>query len=210
MPEFLNNSVDSYVNQLASGDSIPGGGSAAGLAGALGSALLCMSAQFTVGKPKFADFDAAAQAVLTEAAEIAEEMKKMMEEDSESFSLWGKAFEMPKSTEEEKAARKAAMQDAAKASALAPYKIAQGSYRALQLAGVLAVNCNPMLVSDVAVAAHLVKAAFHSAVINVKINLKSITDETFTAPIWANLKEMEDADALADKALTAAHEIMGF
>jgi formiminotetrahydrofolate cyclodeaminase len=210
MPDFLNNSVDSYVNQLASGDSIPGGGSAAGLAGALGSALLCMSAQFTVGKPKFADFDAAAQAVLTEAAVIAEEMKKMMEEDSESFSLWGKAFEMPRTTDDEKAARKNAMQEAAKASALAPFQIAKGAYRTLQLAGTLAVNCNPMLVSDVAVAAHLAKAAFHSAVINVKINLKSITDESFTAPIWTALTDMEDADTLAATALASAHEIMGF
>ncbi len=210
MPDFLNNSVDSYINQLASGDSIPGGGSAAGLAGALSSALLCMSAQFTVGKPKFADFDAAAQAVLTEATVIAEEMKKMMEEDSESFSLWGKAFEMPRTTDEEKAARKNAMQEAAKASALAPFQIAKGAYRALQLAGTLAVNCNPMLVSDVAVAAHLAKAAFHSAVINVKINLKSITDESFTAPIYTALQKMEDADNLAAKALLSAHEIMGF
>ncbi len=210
MPDFLNNSVDCYINQLASGDSIPGGGSAAGLAGALGSALLCMSANFTVGKPKFADFDAAAQAVLTEATVIAEEMKKMMEEDSASFSLWGKAFAMPKSTDEEKAARKAAMQNAAKASALAPYQIAKGAYRALQLAATLAVNCNPMLVSDVAVAAHMAKAAFHSAVINVKINLKSITDLAFTAPIWKDLQKMEDADALAEKTLKSAHDIMGF
>ncbi len=210
MPDFLNNSVDSYINQLSSGDSIPGGGSAAGLAGALGSALLCMSARFTIGKPKFASFDAAADAVLSEATEIAEEMKKMMEEDSASFSLWGIAFDMPKNSDEEKNARKKAIQEAAKASALAPFNIAKGAYRTLQLSTTLAVNCNPMLVSDVAVAAHLAIAAFHSAIINVKINLKSINDETFSIPISESISKMADADELAQKTLSSAHEIMGF
>jgi formiminotetrahydrofolate cyclodeaminase len=209
MPDFLRESVQQYLDQLASGDPTPGGGSAAGLTGAMGAALLCMSARFTVGREKYTAFEEHAGRVLHEADILRAQLQQLMEEDAEAYGAYRAASAMPKDTEEEKAARKAAVQEATKASAQVPMRIARQCYRLLELAGILAGNCNPYLVSDVVVATHNALAAFRSAVINVRMNLGSLQDQGFVQGMEAELQPMIDRSAsLAREALVTAYGAM--
>ncbi len=209
MPDFVTASVQDYLDRLASGEPTPGGGSAAGLTGAMGAALLCMSARFTVGREKFAAFQPEASKVLDEAIVALGDLQRLMEEDAAAYALYGAALKLPKATDDEKTRRRQAFQEAAQASALAPMAIARQSCRLLELAGALAENCNPNLVSDVVVAAHLALGAFRSAVINVRLNLRTITDADFVRPLAEELQVMVTlAPQLADAALTSAYLVM--
>ena len=209
MPDFLSGSVQQYLEQLASGAPVPGGGSAAALSGAMGAALLSMSANFTVGREKYAAFDAAASAVLAEAEAIRPVLQQLMEKDAEAFAQYGAATALPKSTDEEKAVRKNAIRDATRESAKVPMEIARKCRRLLELAGTLAVNCNPNLVSDVAVASHLALAGFHSALINVRVNLKYLDDADFVGAMEAELAPMaHNAPKLAQAALASSYRVM--
>jgi formiminotetrahydrofolate cyclodeaminase len=209
MPDFLQGSVQQYLDQLASGDPTPGGGSAAGLTGALGAALLCMSACFTVGREKYAAYDENAQRVLEEAETLRAKLQELMEEDAVAYGAYRAASALPKDTDEQKEARKAAIQESTKASAQVPLRIARHCYRLLELAGVLAGNCNPYLVSDVVVATHNALAAFRSAVINIRMNLGSLADQEFVGAMESELQPMIDRSAaLAREALKTAYEAM--
>ena len=179
MPEYLAGSLRGYLDQLASGEATPGGGSAAGLSGAMGAALLCMSARFTIGREKYAAFADNAQQVLDEAEQVRGQLAQLTEADAVAYANYRAAVALPKGTEEEQAARSAALKAATQASAQVPLHIARRCYRLLELAETLAAHCNPYLVSDVVVAAHLALAGFRSAVINIRMNLVSLGDIPF-------------------------------
>jgi formiminotetrahydrofolate cyclodeaminase len=209
MPDFLNGSVRAYLDALASGEPTPGGGSAAGLGGATAAALLCMSARFTVGREKYAAFEAAAQAVIDQAEPLRDDLQALMEADADAYAQYRAASALPKDTDAEKAARRAALQEATKVSGTVPLTIARKCIRLLELAKILATHCNPYLVSDVVVATHFALGAFHSAVINVRMNLGSLADADL-AGLWrGELADMVSvAPALAREALHTAYAAM--
>lgn len=210
MPDFLRGSLQQYLDQLASGEPVPGGGSAAGVSGALGAALLCMSARFTVGREKYAGFQEAAGAVIEEAGALRAALQRLVEEDSVAYARYGAALALPKTTDEEKAIRRQAIQDTTRDSALVPLEVVRKTYRLLELAGVLAENCNPNLVSDVAVAAHLALAGFHSALINVRLNLKFLDDQEFVKGLEAEINPLAaNAPRLSRAALESSYRVMG-
>lgn len=209
MPDFLNAPVQDYLDQLASGAPTPGGGSAAGLSGAMAAGLLSMSALFTIGRDKYLAFQEAATMVQTNAEGLRVELQHMMEEDSVAYAQYRAASSLPKETSEEQQIRQRALQDATHASAQAPLVIARHCYRLLELAGILAANCNPNLVSDVAVAAELALAGFRSAILNVRLNLRYLDDADFVAATTSELgAKTAAASAVAEKALTIAYQVM--
>jgi len=209
MPEFLHGSLQQYLDQLASGDPTPGGGSAAALNGAMGAALLCMSARFTVGREKYAAFQKNAQLVLEKADALRGLLERLTEEDAVAYANYRAASALPKGTEEEMATRTAAMREATRASAAVPLQIARHCHRLLELAGTLAGNCNPYLVSDVVVATHLALAAFRSAVINIRMNLLSLGDAPFVRHTEDELEPLiATAGPLAHAALETAYAVM--
>jgi len=209
MPDFLQGSVRQYLDRLASGDPTPGGGSAAGLTGATSAALLCMSARFTVGREKYAAFAENAGRVLAEAEILRETLQCLMEEDAAAYAGYRAAVSLPKETDAQQLARTAALQEATKTSARVPLEIAGHSYRLLELACILAGNCNPYLISDVVVATHAALAAVRSAVINVRMNLSTLQDTSFVSEIEAALQPMiARAAPLAREALAIAYRAM--
>lgn len=209
MPDFLNGTVQDYLDQLASGEPTPGGGSAAGLSGAMGAALLCMSARFTIGREKYAAFQEAATAVLEEAEQLRTELQGLTEADAVAYGQYRAAVALPKATEEEKAVRHQALQAATTASAQVPLRICRVCFRLLELAGVLAGNCNPYLVSDVVVATHLALAGFRSAIINVRMNLGVLEDLPLVDEYSRDLARMVVATPiLAQGALETAYRVM--
>lgn len=170
----------------------PGGGSISALAGALSAALAGMVANLSQG-PKYLD-------VKTEMAQIAEEADRLrlrlleaMQEDTASFSLYMAALSMPKNTEEEKAARQAAMQDGLKAAALTPLGVAESIVPVFDMVETVISRGNPNAVTDALVAAMMARSGLLGALFNVKVNLASIRDETFVAETGKRLRELEQA-----------------
>lgn len=209
MPNFLQASMQSYLDLLASGDAVPGGGSAAALAGAMGAALLCMSARFTIGRPRYADFADVAGVVLSGAEELRAKLQELVERDADAYAQYGAAIALPKGSDAEKAIRHAALQQATRASASAPMEVTRACVKVLELADRLAESCNPHLVSDVAVAAELAMSSVQSAALNVRINLRSLDDHDFVAQQAKELGELEaNAALLTQSALAKAHQVM--
>lgn len=190
MPDFLHDSVQHYLEQLASTEPTPGGGSAAGLTGAMSAALLCMSARFTVGREKYAAFQAQAAAVLAQAEELRAALEGLAEEDAQAYAQYRAASALPKVSAEEKTARYQALQQATRVSIQVPMAVLRHCARLLELADILADHCNPYLVSDVVSAVHFALAAFRGALVNVRINLASLDDAAFRDEIAQALDEL--------------------
>jgi formiminotetrahydrofolate cyclodeaminase len=200
MSDYRNGSVDAYVHDLAANLPAPGGGSGAALAGALGNALASMVGNFTVGKEKFAAVEADVQRILGELAVVRERLLQLVDEDVAVYSEVTAAYKLPKETDQEKAARSAAIERACQIAAGVPRAIAECCDKTIALAAELCDIGNPMLISDVGCAVRLAEAARHCAWLNVAINMGSIKDEAFRG-------EMQEAlDAPGRKSHELAQE----
>lgn len=193
--------VTEFVNLMASDAPAPGGGSAAALEGALGAALTAMVCALTVGKKKYVDV----QELAVESQKKAEDLKArfvdVMDRDTEAFNAVSAVFAMPKDTDEQKAARKAAMQEALKGCTKTPFEMMQLACETLELTRSLVGRLNASAASDLGCSALSLRAAIQGAWLNVLINISGIADEAFAAEYRAN------GQALLDKALPLADEI---
>jgi len=179
-----------YLDSLASGQPTPGGGSAAALVGALGAALNSMIANFTVGREKYAAVEEEVRARLAESERLRGELQRLTQADTEAYGGVSAAYKLPKSTEEEKAARAAAIEEALKASAAVPLAATRCAHAVLKAAASLVDKGNPNLITDVGVAAKFALAALECAVLNVEINLVSLKDQAYVNGIADELKPL--------------------
>ena len=193
--------VTEFVNLMASDAPAPGGGSAAALEGALGAALTAMVCALTIGKKKYADV----QELAVESQKKAEDLKArfvdVMDRDTEAFNAVSAVFAMPKDTDEQKAARKAAMQEALKGCTKTPFEMMQLACETLELTRSLVGRLNASAASDLGCSALSLRAAIQGAWLNVLINISGIADEAFAAEYRKN------GEALLAKALPLADEI---
>ena len=173
--------LDTFVNELASVSPAPGGGSTAGLAASLGAALTSMVFNLTIDNKAG---EGLAPEIIEEMKTRREEMLKLktefidlVEEDTASFNRFMSALKMPKATEEEKALRKAALDQAKVDIITTPEKIAVSAAKAWDAIELANNYGNPNAVSDAGVAALMLDAAIKAALLNVKINLPMVKDE---------------------------------
>ncbi len=176
---YLDNPLKGYTDALASGQPAPGGGSAAALVGALGAALNSMVANFTVGKEKFAAVEEEVQRLLSRSEELRRALERLTQADTEAYGQVAAAQKMPRETDEEKAARREAMQKALKAAAEVPREAVKAAYGIVEISAELVGKGNPNLITDVGVAAKFAVAAMECAALNVEINLAYIKDESY-------------------------------
>ena len=168
-----------FIDELSSDSPAPGGGSVAALAGALSSALSSMVCNLTIGKEKYKDVEYDMEKILDRVEDIRERFMELIDRDTEAFNKVMDAFKLPKNTEEEKKIRKEKIQDALKGAALVPLETARMCAEMIELCKEIAEKGNKNSITDVGVAAIMAKAGLESAILNVKINLKSINDENF-------------------------------
>jgi formiminotetrahydrofolate cyclodeaminase len=178
--------VEQYTARLASGAPIPGGGSASALVAALGMALGSMVANLTVKKVE-GEEAAAIKDILEEGEILQEKLLELVDADAEAFSGVSRVFKMPRETEEEKAARREAMQKALKEAAVVPMEAARLCLKALHLQERLLELGTPHAISDVGVGALFLGAALRGAYLNVQINLNGIKDEEHNARLEGEL-----------------------
>jgi len=177
--QLTEDTVRQYTERLASDEPTPGGGSAAALAGALAAASAAMVASFTVGREKFAEVEEDIQRMLSTLDEQREQLLQLTDADAEAYGKVGAAYGLPKQTDEEKQARRAAIQEALKTAAEVPMGVAEACAQTMAVLGELAHKGNPNLISDVGVAAQLALAALRCARLNVEVNLAFIKDEDY-------------------------------
>lgn len=193
-------SVNEFVNVLWSDAPAPGGGSASALAGSVGIGLAGMVAHLTVGKEKYKDNEEVMKEIIKESNKIKILMLELIDKDTEAFNSVTAVFKMPKDTEEEKATRKAAMQEALKLSVKVPFEVMEKSLNSLEVAEKALAGFNANAASDLGVGALNLKSSVQGAWLNVLINLSGINDDEFVKEYKQKGSEIiEKALPLADK-----------
>ena len=193
--------VNDFIDLLASDAPAPGGGSASALAGPMGVGLSKMVAALTTGKAKYAEHEDTVQEILSKAGALTEKLTAAIDRDTEAFDGVSAVFAMPKSTDEEKAARKEAMQKALKEATLVPYETMELCLQSLKVVKLGVGKTNTSAASDLGVASLNLKSAVQGAWLNVLINLAGIKDEAFVAEYKSK------GEAILAEALPLADEI---
>ncbi|MGH9411261.1 MAG: cyclodeaminase/cyclohydrolase family protein [Vicinamibacterales bacterium] len=192
---FSDRTVASLLAAFRSPDPTPGGGSASALAGAIGASLLVMVARLPKSRAA-SDAEAARLAAAGErAAALADQLTTLVDRDSEAYDLVVAAYRRPKGTDEEKAARGAAIQQAMRAAIAAPLDVMRACDAAMDVAGDVAGLGNPSASSDVQVALELLGAGLRGAQLNVEINLGSVKDASYTDAIRSEIDALERRSA---------------
>ncbi len=169
--------VDAFVARIASPTPTPGGGSVAAHAGALGAALAQMVTGLTIGRKKYAAVDGAMRTIATEASALRRTLMQLVARDADAYDAVRTAYQLSAETEEQIAARTAAIHDALFAAADVPLETARAAAHVGALAAQVAELGNQNAVSDAAVAALLAEAACKGAVWNVRINVQALRQE---------------------------------
>ena len=176
-------SVSELLAAIRSSEPTPGGGSASALAGASGASLLAMVA----GLPKPRATEAADVEKLKDAGvratALATHLEALIDEDSDAYSIVVTAFKLPKGTDEEKAARSAAIQRGLTAATEAPLRVMRHCAEALTLAPAVLELGNENATTDAQVGVGLLKAGLSGAGANVEINLGSLKDAEYVARV---------------------------
>ena len=191
------NSIELFLDDLASRKPTPSGGSAAAVMGAMGAALVSMVCNLTIGKTQYRDFEEEFKSVLTKAEELRRDLTKMIEEDVQAFDAVMRAYGMPRLTKDETATRAQAIQTALKTATLVPMRCCRACREVITLGSVVTEKGNRNVISDAGVAAVAAYAALRSAALNVFTNARAITDRIFAEDQLAELEQLLSQAATA-------------
>jgi glutamate formiminotransferase / formiminotetrahydrofolate cyclodeaminase len=202
--------INNFLRDLASDKPTPGGGAAAAILGATGIALGEMVANLTVGKKKYADVQDRVKASLETITPMRDEMLGLFAEDARAFEAFGEAMKLPKDTDEQKEARKQAMQAALTGATLTPDKTAALGLEAFRQVAEIAKVGNKNAISDCGVGALSLYGCIKAAVQNMRINLPGIKDEDFKSKYTAKADEYDaEAQKLLDETLEIVRKAIG-
>ena len=184
----LPDTVDDFLEQLASAAPTPGGGSAAAIMGAMGAALVSMVCNVTIGKKGQEQAAAEMLAVLAESETLRARLTAMVDEDIAAFDSLMAAYKLPKTAAERNDAIQAALMVAAEV----PMETAEHAARVGAMLELLEEIGSPSMASDVSVGRMLAEAAVGGALANVETNLGSITDKQFVAAMQKRIEDLAE------------------
>ena len=200
--KLVDMSLVAFADETASESMAPGGGSISAYAAALGVSLGTMVANLSAHKrgwddrwEEFSDWAVKGQA-------LKDDLLRLVDEDTAAFNRIMEAFGLPKNTDEEKTARKQAIQDATKYAIEIPFKVMEKSLASLEVCAKMAEIGNPNSVTDAGVGALCARSAVLGAFMNVKINAAGLNDKAFVEDM------LEKGQAIADKAVALEGEVM--
>jgi len=165
---YKDETLKKYLDDLAAKLPAPGGGSAAALTAAMGASLISMVVNFTIGKPKYANFEEELKTILEKSEKLREEFLRLVDLDVVAY--------------ESKNIRDVLD---------VPFMVCRLCFEGIKLCPLLITKGNINLISDVGVAAVLLESAFACAYFNVEINLKSLGDKKLTQPIRKELAQKQ-------------------
>lgn len=204
-------SVRALLERLATRDPVPGGGSASGLAGSMGAALLSMVVELTTGREGGGADTETLTEIATAAAVWQSELLNLAELDANAYLAVVRARRLPRGTDREREARDVQVAAAVREATRVPLATARAASEVLALAERLAPVGNRNAISDVGVGALLASAAVRGAALNVRINLPSLTgDDELRADAERGVAELlEDLDRRTGVALRLVEERIG-
>src|SRR6058998_3343983 len=164
--------LDGWLGELAGGTPVPGGGSAAALAGALAGALVAMVARLTVGRKAYASVQGRAAEILAEADALRAQLRRLVDDDAAAYAKVSAAYRLPKDDPR----RTRAADEALVGAAHTPLAMARGAARLVALAQEIGTIGNRNAHSDSLVAEALARAALAGAVENVRVNVQSLSE----------------------------------
>jgi formiminotetrahydrofolate cyclodeaminase len=191
---FRDLTIGAFLERLSSPEPVPGGGSAAAVAGALAAALVAMVSQLSHRR------ELEAHASLHDLAEsegrrLAARLLQLADEDAAAYAAFAAALKLPHATPAESESRALAKRQAARVAAEVPLRTVEACLEVVKIAEALAGRCNRNASSDISVASMLAEAAAQGAAENVRVNLPSLGDDPWAAEVQGRL-----ADLLAELA----------
>jgi len=196
-------SVKDFALETASESPAPGGGSVSAAMGAFGAALATMVANLSAHKRGWDERWKEFSDVAEQGQALVKELLELVDEDTAAFNRIMAALSMPKATEEEKAARSAALESATLYAASVPLKTMETALKALPLALQMARSGNPASASDAGVSALAAVAGIRGARLNVRINAAGLQDKTAAEPL------LNRADEIEREALEMERQVLG-
>jgi glutamate formiminotransferase/formiminotetrahydrofolate cyclodeaminase len=187
-----NLSLSGFADETASESPAPGGGSIAAYIGSLGAALATMVANLSSHKKGWDDRWEEFSRWAEEGEKYKNELLKLVDLDTKAFNQIMSAFSLAKSTDEEKAFRTNAIQDATRFAIEIPFQVMEASLASMQVIKAMAEIGNPNSVSDAGVGAVCARSAVIGAFMNVRINASGYNDKNFTKNIISRGKEIEN------------------
>lgn len=187
---WTDETLTAFADATARRTSTPGGGAVAAYVGALGAALGSMASRFTVGRDEFADRQAELEAAIADLDRLRGELVALVDADVEAFGAVMDAYGLPRGSDDEKAARRAAIQDGLRGAMEVPLTTCRTALAALDVLAGLRDGVHEHLASDVAVAAHALAACWRAAWVNVVVNLRSLKDAERVAAVRAEGEAM--------------------
>jgi glutamate formiminotransferase/formiminotetrahydrofolate cyclodeaminase len=175
--------IDDFTNLLSTDSPAPGGGSVAALCGALSSALSSMVASLTHGKKGYEETFKEMEEIGIESQRIKGDFLADVDQDTAAFNKVIDAMRLPKKTDSDKAARRAAIEEATKQATLIPLAVLKRTLEAAKLSRILVEKGNRNSLSDAGVAALAARTGAEGAYLNIRINLPGIEDKKFSAEI---------------------------
>jgi glutamate formiminotransferase/formiminotetrahydrofolate cyclodeaminase len=198
--------AEGFARETASESPAPGGGSISAYMGALASALATMVANLSAHKRGWDDRWEEFSLVAEQGQALMQELLDLVDEDTAAFDRIMGCFSMPKNTEEEKAARAAALEEATLYAASVPLRTMEACLKALPLAREMAEKGNPASASDAGVAALAAFAGIRGAELNVRINASGLKDKTPALPLIERAAEIvREAAVLQGEVLEAVN-----
>jgi glutamate formiminotransferase/formiminotetrahydrofolate cyclodeaminase len=188
---LVNMPLNDFADETASESPAPGGGSIAAYIGSLGVSLATMVANLSSHKKgwdeRWEEFSNWAE----KGQFFKDELLRLVDADTKAFNGIMNAMSLPKGTDEEKATRKKAMNEATKVAIEVPFKVMQTSYNSMEVIKAMAEVGNPNSVSDAGVGALCARSAVMGAFMNVRINASGYDDALFVDEVLESGREIE-------------------
>ena len=200
---YLDEPLRTFLDDLASAKSTPGGGSASALTGAMGAALASMVVQLTIHKPEYAAVHEEMEQVLQGTERLRHRFEELMQEDIEAYGKLSAAYKLPRGTDEEKAARSNTIQEQLVEAALVPLEMVENAAELVLYCERIAEIGNKNVLSDIATGGLLASSAGAGASWMVRINLQAMKDEELINVLSDRLSRALDTIMVGNQRITS-------
>lgn len=187
---LVTKTVKELLDAFSSPSPTPGGGSAAALSGAVAASLLAMVAGMPKTKHGTPEDRSALDAALAALTPLKATLTGLIDRDAAAYDLVVAAYRLPKVTDEDKAARKAAIRNAMRVATDVPMESARAAAALITQGRTVAGHGNPSAKTDAAVAVQMAMTAFAGAMANVEINLDGVGDDVYAEALRSELKQL--------------------
>ncbi|GAC1348174.1 MAG: hypothetical protein NVSMB27_15270 [Ktedonobacteraceae bacterium] len=184
---FIQESIQRYLNDLASAQPTPGGGSASALSGAMGAALASMVCRLTVGKAGYEEVQPEIESILEQIEQLRARFAELLQEDITAYGGLSAAHKMPRATEEERSERASAIQKQLVRAAFVPLEMVECAAKLSQHCQRIAEIANANVLSDIVTATALANGEAQGGSSMVRINLRSMKNAELASQLEERL-----------------------